>query len=177
MSCGGDWRSLLLITRRSRPGEGDLTAAAELLRASVERATQHAQSFTLVVTLCYWAMPCWSGLTSLTSPQWWRRSRLPVVSTPASLAPRWYQRAGAYASLAAGAPPRSPTCAGGRPRPGAGNQQCHGSSMPGQDAAGREWRSLTDPPRSFVLTSLCRLRAACGLGDRQHDRLTSRRSW
>ena len=93
MSCGGDWWSLLLITRRSRPGEGDLTAAAELLRASVERAAQHAQSFTLVVTLCYWAMPCWSGLTSLTSPQWWRRSRLPVVSTPASLAPRWYQRA------------------------------------------------------------------------------------
>ena len=53
MSCGGDWWSLLLITRRSRPGEGDLTAAAELLRASVERAAEHAQSFTLVVTLCY----------------------------------------------------------------------------------------------------------------------------
>jgi DNA-binding CsgD family transcriptional regulator/tetratricopeptide (TPR) repeat protein len=32
---------------------GDLTAAAELLRASVEHAAEHEQSFPLVVTLCY----------------------------------------------------------------------------------------------------------------------------
>jgi DNA-binding CsgD family transcriptional regulator/tetratricopeptide (TPR) repeat protein len=32
---------------------GDLTAAAELLRASVERAAEHEQSFPLAVTLCY----------------------------------------------------------------------------------------------------------------------------